>query len=321
MAFVTDKDQSKAIISAAVGKKVSLALFCTASFWNTEAILHAADTFARAHNIKNIPVVVAMTSNYAHMQQARRVTYSKNAKIGLEAIMRYCKLLCDGPDAPYRNVTAMTHLDHADPAVDTWALTECADLLSSVMFDAQAYPYEENLRMTKDYVKKYGGGVLVEGIVEGLAVGGGQLARQNDDYIDKAVRFVSETGVDFLVADLGTEQQSAGTGAVYLKDRAQSLTKNLGRPMLVLHGVSSLKDEDIRGFSDDGVVRVNMWTRIVRQSGLYAAEQLIARYGKMQQNDFEATESMAYINDNIANASAYMQEVMGQLNYAALAGN
>lgn len=319
MAFVTDREQASAVIQNAVAKKVSLALFCTASFWNTEAILKAADTFAKEHGIKNIPVVVAMTCNYSHMPQAQRVTYSKDAKTGLKAIMQYCKLLCDGPDAPYSNVTVMTHLDHADPVRDQWALTECTDLLSSVMFDAQSYPYEDNLRMTKEYVEKYGDHVLVEGIVEGLAVGDGQLARQNDDYVEKAVRFIQETGVDFLVADLGTEQQSIGTQAKYLKGRARRLTESLGRPMLVLHGVSSLKDEDIRGFAEDGVVRVNMWTRIVRESGKYAAKRLLQRYERIGKNEFEACEAMAYLNDNTEEAARIMQGVLKQLNYSALA--
>jgi fructose-bisphosphate aldolase class II len=319
MAFVTERETAKQTIDNAVKKGVSLALFCTASFWNTEAILRAADEFANERGIKNIPVVVAMTSNYSHMPQAKRVAYCKDSKVGLRAIMEYCRLLCGKPDAPYANVSAMTHLDHADPAVDTWALTECCDLLSSVMFDAQSYPYEDDLRMTKEYVKKYGDKVLVEGIVEGLAVGDGQKARQNDDYVEKAVRFVNETGVDFLVADLGTEQQSLGTGAKYLKDRARSLTKELKRPMLVLHGVSSLKDEDIRGFSGDGVVRVNMWTRIVRESGRYAAKRLQERYDRILSGDFEACESMAYINDNMDEAVRIMKGVLEQLNYGALA--
>jgi fructose/tagatose bisphosphate aldolase len=304
MAFISDRDKAGSLIADAAGKGVSVALFCTGSFWNTEAILLAADRFAKAHGIRQIPVVVAMTSNYSHMQQARRITRNGDAKIGLRATLEYCRSLCEGPYAPYSNVAAMAHLDHADPAVDTWALTECTDLLSSVMFDAQVYPYEENLKMTSDYVKKYGDRVLVEGIVEGLAVGDGTQSRQNDDYVDKAVNFVRATGVDFLVADLGTEQQSTGTAAVYLKDRAQALTQELGRSMLVLHGVSSLKDEDIQGFAEDGVVRVNMWTRIVRESGQYAAKRLIERYAKIEANDFEATEAMAYINDNIDEARA-----------------
>ena len=56
-------------------KKVCMAIFCTASHWNTEAILLAADRFARKYEIDRIPIAVAMTLNYRNMPQVRRVTY------------------------------------------------------------------------------------------------------------------------------------------------------------------------------------------------------------------------------------------------------
>jgi fructose/tagatose bisphosphate aldolase len=318
MSFVVDRDKAGLLISDAAAKGVSVALFCTGSFWNTEAILRAADAFAKKHGIGQIPVVVAMTSHYSHMQQSARVTRAGNQKVGFRSIFEYCRALTEGPDAPYPNVAAMTHLDHGDPRADIWEMTRCTDILSSVMFDAQTYPYEENVEMTRAYVKEYGDRVLVEGIVEGLAVGDGTRSVQRDDYVEKAVNFIRETGVDFLVADLGTEQQSTGTEAKYLKSRAQALTKELGRSMLVLHGVSSLKDEDIRGFNEDGVVRVNMGTRIVRESGQYAAARLDERRDRIAANDFEATEATAFINDNIDEAARVMESIMGQLGYTNL---
>jgi fructose/tagatose bisphosphate aldolase len=319
MSFITDRDEAGRLIADAAAKGVSLALFCTGSFWNTEAILRAADAIAKEHGIDRIPVVVAMTSHYSHMQQSARMTRSGSHRIGFRSMLEYCRALTEGAYAPYANVAAMPHLDHGDPEADAWEMTECADMLSSVMFDAQTYPYEKNVEMTSKYVKAYGDKVLVEGIVEGLAVGDGTKAAQRDDYVEKALDFIERTGVDFLVADLGTEQQSAGTDAKYLKGRAQALTEKLGRPMLVLHGVSSLKDEDIKGFSEDGVIRVNMWTRIVRESGRYAAARLEERRGLIEKGDFEATEATAYINDNIDEAARTMKNIMEQLGYANLA--
>ena len=321
MSFVVDKKQARATIDAAVAKGVCTALFCTGSFWNAEAILRAADNFAKKRGIRDIPVVVAMTSNYAHMPQAKRVSRCGDARIGFRAVMEYCKILTEGPDAPYSNVAAMTHLDHADPALDAWALTECFGLLSSVMFDGQAYPYEENLRLTKEYVERYGENILVEGVVEGLAVGDGKTAAQNDDYIEKAARFVENTNVDFLVADLGTEQQSARTEAIYLGKRAKELTKALGKPMLALHGASSLGDGQFKDFCKDGVIRANMWTRIVRESGKYAAKRLAGRIGRIEADEFEACEATAYINDNIDHAAQTMEEMLDKLGYGALAEN
>lgn len=318
MAFVTDKAQARGIMDAVIARGVSLTIFCTASHWNTEAILKAAQEFAEAHDIVRMPVAVAMTSHYQFMQQTARVTRCGDHKVGLRSVMQHCKLLCDGPDAPYDRVDVLPHLDHADPVKDQWELTQALDLFCSVMFDAQSYSYEENLRMTKEYVKAYGDQVLVEGVIEGLGVGGAKQAHQRDDYVEKAAEFVQATGVDFLVADLGTEQQSAGTEAKYLKDRAQALTRRLQRPMLVLHGTSSLRNEDIRGFAEDGVVRVNMWTRIVRESGQYAARKLVERYADIERGDFESTEAKRYLDDNTDRAADIMKEVLGSLGYQKL---
>ncbi|GHU62402.1 hypothetical protein AGMMS49983_03760 [Clostridia bacterium] len=319
MAFITDRNTAKGIFEDAARRDVSIALFCTGSFWNTEAILLAASRYAKRHGIENIPVVIAMTSLYSHMQQVTRVTYSRDAKFGLRAVLEYARMLSEGPYAPYPNVAVMTHLDHAHPDTDKWALENNTDLLTSVMFDAQTLPYEENVKRTKEYVRQYGDQILVEGIIESLAVGDGTDASQRDDYIEKAVEFIAETGVDFLVADLGTEQQSSGTEAHYLKARARALTAALGRRMIVLHGVSSMKNEDIRGLAADGVIRVNMWTRIVRESGQYAARRLAERLPLIEANDFEAAEATAYINDNIEEAARVMEIVMDGLGYANLA--
>jgi len=318
MSFITDKDQGKAIIDDVVRKGATLALLCTASHWNTEAILRAAQAVAHRHNLKRVPVSVAMTSHYDFMQQTARVTRAGCAKTGLRAIMDYCKLLCDGPDAPYPEVDVLPHLDHADPVKDEWELTEGLDYFCSVMFDAQKYSYEDNTRLTADYVKKYSGKVLVEGAVETLGVGNAKKAHQIDGYIEKAVEYVQNTGVDFLVTDLGTEQQSEGTEAKYLKQRAVEITRNLGRPMLVLHGTSSLCNEDIRGFAEDGVVRVNMWTRVVRESGQYAAKKLMERYPLIEKNNFEACEAKQYINDNIDKAAEIMEQVLESIGYGKL---
>ena len=318
MAYITKREEARTVMDTAIAKGVSLAIFCTGSFWNVEAILRAADQFARDHAIKDIPVVLAMTANYDYMQQTHRITRSHDSKIGLIAALEYCRLLCEGPYAPYSNVTVLPHLDHADPVKDRWEMTEAVGLLASVMFDAQKYPYEENVRLTSEYVREYGDRILIEGIVEGLSVSGEHAAKQNDDYVERAIDFVRKTGVDFLVADLGTEQQSEGTEAKYLKDRAVRLTEGLSRSMLVLHGTSSLKTEDISNLNADGVVRVNMWTRIVRESGQYAARNLMERYDRILANDFESCEARQYIDDNIDEAARIMYEVMSLLNYRAL---
>ncbi len=81
-----------------------------------------------------------------------------------------------------------------------------------------------------------------------LNVENGATARHIDNYCEKAVEYVGKTGIDFLVADLGTEQQtSAVGGAKYNKKRARQLTEALGKKMLVLHGTSSLSRRPDKG--------------------------------------------------------------------------
>ena len=306
-------------MESVVEKGASLAIFCTASHWNTEAILLAAKKLCDKYQIESVPLTIAMTFNYPYMPQAQRVTHCKDARIGFISVMDHLHVLCDSPESPYRNIVALPHLDHADPERDLWALTEGSKYLASAMFDAQRYPSEQNIAMTRDYVNKYGREIMVEGIMEELTVADKHIkgdALAGDDYLDKAAAYVKATGVDFLVADLGTEQQAASSGGVeYLQNRARGLTEILGRKMLVLHGTSSLNRDQMQSLADDGVTRVNMWTKIAREAGKYAAGNLFKRAEAVFGGDFESVESNHYLMDSIDKASDMMLEILETLNY------
>lgn len=320
MPVITEKEKVRKVYENAERKRVSLGIFGTASHWNAEAVLLAADRYAKKHSIKNIPVVVSMTYTYKHMKQAERVTRSNDPVAGFTSVMEHIKALCGKADSPYSNVIALPHLDHADPFRDRWALTEGLPYLASVMFDAQNYPYKDNIDMTKEYVEKYGEQVFVEGIMDMLSVHGGSAVSNTDDYVERAVEYVKTTKVDFLVADLGTEQQSTSTGgSKYLKARARNLADSLNKPMLVLHGTSSLDEAQIRGLFEDGVSRVNMWTRIAWEAGRYAGQRLMERLDAFEKGDFEAIESRQYIHDSIDKAADIMEHMMDLFGYSNLA--
>ncbi len=209
------------VIDRVKSRNTSLPIFCTASHWNTEAILLAAKNTGIKYGIKNIPVAVAMTYNYDYMPQAQRITRSNDARLGFLSVMKHLQILADDPGSPYYDVQVLPHLDHADPFRDKWALTDGTDYLASVMFDAQKYPLKENIELTTEYVKEYGNKVLIEGIMDELSVFRAhekQTEENVDDYPERAYDYVKKTKVDFLVADLGTEQQSEGMGkSIYLK--------------------------------------------------------------------------------------------------------
>jgi fructose/tagatose bisphosphate aldolase len=319
MTYITNRDAAAEYTQHFRHSGVPMAIFCTASHWNTEAILLAAQQIGERFHLHEIPLAVAMTGTYPHMPQAKRITHCGDARVGFLSIMHHLRLLTDGADAPYRGVVVLPHLDHHDPVRDRWALTEGLEHVATVMFDAQKYPLEANIAMTRDYVSAYGHRVLVEGIIEELSVAGQKDAVQKDDYIEKAVRFVEATGVDFIVADLGTEQQSDHVGGVqYLKGRAQALTQALGSARLVLHGTSSLSADQMQNLAGDGIIRVNMWTRIVREAGQLAAQRLTDRHDLIARGDFEATESYRYLMDSTEVAAERMVEVLDLLGYGRL---
>ncbi|MDL2206969.1 class II fructose-bisphosphate aldolase [Eubacteriales bacterium OttesenSCG-928-N13] len=315
--IVTERAASKKIFEKAAEQGVSIAIFCTASYWNTEAILLASQRLKQKHNLPSVPVVVATTFTYKHMPQCRRFTHSDNERAGFLSHMAHMRALTDGKYAPYGDVTVLPHLDHADPERDGWALNVPIPYFSSVMFDAQRFPLEQNIQMTKQYVQQYGDQVLIEGIMEMLNVEGGATAKQVDNYAEQAARYVEQTGVDFFVADLGTEQQTSSVGnAKYNQQRAKELTSALGKKMLVLHGTSCLTNDQVKGLIDDGVARVNMWTRIVRESGQYAAEQLVSRMDQVRAGHFDSAESYQYMLDNVEKAADIMVEMMELFGYA-----
>ena len=87
---------------------------------------------------------------------------------------------------------------------------------------------------------------------------------------DTSYRLLSKEGVSVSSFEgheiLGDNTDGAGL--------AQDLTRNLGgEAKLVLHGTSSLSEDQMHDLAADGVIRVNMWTRIVREAGQVAAQK------------------------------------------------
>jgi fructose/tagatose bisphosphate aldolase len=319
--ILTKRNDVKDVLGRIRFQKVCLPIFCTASHWNTEAILIAARNIGEKYNIRDVPVAIAMTYNYEYMPQAQRITYDKNPRTGFLSIMKHLKVLADDKKASYYGVQVLPHLDHAHPLRDKWPLTKGTKYLASVMFDAQTFPLKENIDLTKQYVKAYKEDIYIEGIMDELTVSEAHVkeAKEMDNYPERAVDYMKKTGVDFLVADLGTEQQtSAVGGAVYLKQRARDIHKLAGEKVLVLHGTSCMSNEEIGNLPDDGILRVNMWTRIARDAGIYAYQRLLEREERIKKNDFNAIESNQYIMDSTEKAAEIMEEIMLLLGYKNL---
>jgi fructose-bisphosphate aldolase class II len=125
---------------------------------------------------------------------------------------------------------------------------------------------ENNISQTAEYVSRYGSLVVVEGICSHM------YSREQIDKLGLTIadrlskpevveRFVSETGVDMVVPDVGTEHSSITVGQSkprYYAEVARKIGERVGS-IMVLHGTSSLGDA-VRDVTKDGIVKVNFYT-------------------------------------------------------------
>lgn len=151
------------------------------------------------------------------------------------------------------------HLDHGD----TFELCKsCIDGgFNSVMIDGSHFPFEENIKLTRQVVEyAHDHGVVVEGEL-------GRLAGVEDDVKVKAEdssytrpeeveEFVSKTGVDSLAIAIGTSHGAykfkPGTKPQLRFDILEEVSKRLPGFPIVLHGASSVPQEFVRIINENG---------------------------------------------------------------------
>jgi fructose-bisphosphate aldolase class II len=157
-------------------------------------------------------------------------------------------------------VPVAVHLDHADRED---LVAEAIDLgFGSVMFDASALPYDDNVAGTARVVAAaHAAGVWVE--AELGEVGGKDGAHAPGVRTDpgEAASFVAATGVDALAVAVGSSH--AMTERVAALDLAliAGLRGALAVPM-VLHGSSGVADETIAAAIRSGMTKINVSTHL-----------------------------------------------------------
>lgn len=236
--------------------------FCAENQTTVEAILAASQEKAGQLDMR-VPVTVAMTGRYAHRPQAIYYAGSRNPETGMELFLGDCEVLAR-PAGDYPDVDVLTHLDHGQPDEDATWLGGDLSRFSSVMFDASAFPWETNLARTADFVAGPGRDVLVEGAADEIkdAVGGVYAELTTPE---RAEEFVARTGVDMVVANLGTEHRAAAADLKYHPEAARAISERIGA-LLVLHGASSVPVVQLANLYADGVCKVNIWTTLERDA-------------------------------------------------------
>jgi fructose-bisphosphate aldolase, class II len=200
-----------------------------------------------AFNVNNMEITQGIVEAVAEEKAPLILQISKGARD--YASNSYLTAIINVAVKENPGIPIATHLDHGDNF-------ECCkqfvdDGFTSVMIDASKFPFEENIRMTKEVVEyAHKHGVVVEaelgqlGGIEEHVVGVEDVEKHLTDP-KQVVEFVGKTGVDSLAVAVGTSH-----GAYKFKtepklaiDRIKEIQRLLPGFPLVMHGSSTVLKE------------------------------------------------------------------------------
>jgi fructose/tagatose bisphosphate aldolase len=263
MSIISIKADVLAIYEEAKNNKWVLPCFCTENLTTTEAILAATREYGEAIGINNLPIIIAITAQYDHRTQAAYYTHTRQWDIGLKLFLADLKVLTD-QGSPYSDLRVMIHLDHVQFDDDQELLQWDMAPFSSIMFDASKVPFAENIALTRDFVLRQGSNIVIEGACDEIVDATGTVKSEMTT-AENAKYYCQMTGVDLIVANLGTEHRASASNLQYRGDIAKKINAGIGA-RIVLHGASSVPGDQIAHLIDDGVCKVNLWTVLERDS-------------------------------------------------------
>jgi fructose/tagatose bisphosphate aldolase len=272
MPLIVDRQAVLDVYAAAAERKWTVPAFGTENRTTTEAVLAAAKEYGDAIGREDIPVTVAVTNLYEGRSQSTRYTHTRQWDVGLRLLLADLEVLTS-PSSPFGNLDVMVHLDHIQPDLDRELLDWDMGMFSSIMFDASKAPMDENMEMTRRFVETRGDRIVVEGACDEIVEAGNDVEGRLTTP-DRAAEYLGRTGVDFVVANLGTEHRAAQSELRYRADLARAVRDRIGT-RIVLHGTSSVPAADIAALFDDGICKVNIWTRLERDSAGVLFENLL----------------------------------------------
>lgn len=210
---------------------------------------HAYGKYAiGAYNINNLEQITGLFRGNINSKAPFILQISKGArsyadKRMLEAIIRQA-------DVIYPEAIFAVHMDHGDEKT-------CLDCIasgfySSVMIDASAEPFDQNVAITKKIVEAaHARGIVVEaelgklgGVEEHVSVSESD-AKLTDPA--QAEEFVKRTGCDSLACAIGTSHGAfkfSGSQSLHF-EVIEAIQKRLPGFPLVMHGSSSVPQEEV----------------------------------------------------------------------------
>lgn len=171
-------------------------------------------------------------------------------------------------------VPVVVHYDHG------LTFERCMEALqlgfTSVMYDASAKPYDQNIQETREIVRiAHAFGATVEGEIGHVGNADGSDPAGDDRYttVAEAMDYRNDTGVDALAIAIGTAHGAYKTAPKLSFDRLREIREKVDTP-LVLHGGSGLTDEDFRKAVQGGIAKVNIFTDLCL-AGMEAERQAL----------------------------------------------
>lgn len=254
----------KNVMDFANENKVAIGAFNVPNFESAQAIIEAAEE-------KNMPVIM----NYAGVHEPL-MKIEEAALIMLHF-------------AKKSSVPVCVHLDHGS------SFEACIKAIrlgfTSVMIDASASSFEENVKETQAVVRAaHSVGVSVEAelghiFASEIGLGEGGVSESAKNYADLndiytspklAKEFVERTGVDALAIAFGTSHGLYKEKPVLDLDRIKLIKEAIDIPF-VMHGGSGLSKEEFQTAIKNGIRKINYYTYMTLYGGKAVYNHLAAK--------------------------------------------
>ena len=266
----------KEILKIANEDKTAIGMFNATGFDSLQAVIGAAEELNR-------PVIIAHAEvhnvyNDISFVGPAMIAAAKNAK-----------------------VPVCVHLDHG---VTTEMIYRALRIgFTSVMIDASALPYEENLRLTKEITEiSHAMGVSVEAELGRLVTGeSGNTeitnAKPEDFYTDpkEPQAFCEETGIDALAIAFGTAHGFYKSQPKLDFNVVKNVAQATGLP-LVMHGGSGVSEEGFKKSIENGIRKINYYS-YMSKAGYVAAKEFIESGKSSYLHDVEYAAMQAMKED------------------------
>ena len=245
----------KGFLKLAEEDKTAIGMFNATGFDSLQAVIGAAEEL-------NKPVIIA----HAEVHNI----YNDISLVGPAMIAA----------AQNAKVPVCVHLDHGTTLSMIYRALRLG--FTSVMIDASALSYAENLKVTKQVVEAaHAMGVSVEAELGRLATGetgeaDGSVLKPEDFYTDpnEAKEFCTETNVDALAIAFGTAHGFYKSQPKLDFDVVKNTAAATGIP-LVMHGGSGVSEEGFKKAIASGIRKINYYS-YMSKAGYEAAAKMVA---------------------------------------------